>query len=85
MINAMHTIMAVAAELQYLIVLHLEIIAAQQLMKKVPVVQKYKIAFVLRKAIMEAKYKEILVEVKKGLFSEVKNEFPSELKKLVFE
>ena len=46
------------------------------------VAKKYKIVFVLQKEIAELRYKNILVEVKKGLFSEVCNEFPDEIKNM---
>lgn len=46
------------------------------------VTKKYKIVFVLQKEIAELKYKNVLVEVKKGLFSEVCNEFPDEIKNI---
>lgn len=47
---------------------------------------KYKIIFVLQKRIGEDKFKNILVEIKKGLFSEVCTEFPEELReKILFE
>ena len=45
--------------------------------------QKYKIVFVFQKGIMEPKYKNLLVEVKKGLFAQVYSEFPDELKELI--
>lgn len=44
------------------------------------VAKKYRIVFVLQKEIVELKYKHILVEAKKGLFAEVCNEFPDEIK-----
>ena len=47
------------------------------------VTQKYKIIFVLQKYIKEAKYKQILVEIKKGLFAELYYEFPEEIKELI--
>ena len=43
------------------------------------VAKKYKIVFVLQKSIAESKYKNILVEAKKGLFSEVCNELPDDI------
>ncbi len=46
------------------------------------VTQKYKIVFVLQKEIINAKYKELLVEVKKGLFAEVYKEMPDDIKNL---
>lgn len=45
--------------------------------------KKYKIVFVLQKRIVEEKYKSILVEVKRGLFSEVYDEFPKGLKEII--
>lgn len=44
------------------------------------VTNKYKIIFVLRRKTSEERYADVLVEVKAGLFSEVYNEFPDELK-----
>ncbi len=46
------------------------------------VTKKYKIVFVLQKKIKEATYKDVFIEVKKGLFSEIYGEFPEELKKI---
>lgn len=45
--------------------------------------QKYKIVFVLEKRTGEEKYKRVLAEVKKGLFEELHNEFPEEIKDLI--
>lgn len=46
------------------------------------VAKKYKIVFVLQKEIAEVKYNKILAEVKNGLFSEVCNELPDEIKNM---
>ena len=46
------------------------------------VAKKYKIIFVLQKEIAELKYNKILAEVKNGLFSEVCNELPDEIKNM---
>lgn len=46
------------------------------------VTKKYKIIFVLRKKIGEKIFKDILTEVKNGLFSEIYAEFPNELKQM---
>lgn len=45
--------------------------------------KKYKIVFVLQKEIMETKYKNIFAEAKKGLFTEIYEEFPNELKAML--
>lgn len=45
--------------------------------------QKYKVIFVLQKNTMEKKYKQILVEIKKGLFEELYNELPKGIKELI--
>lgn len=45
--------------------------------------KKYKIVFVLKKAIPDLKYKEIFVEAKKGLFQDIYYEFPNELKAMI--
>ena len=47
------------------------------------VTKKYKIVFVLQKKVKEEKYKNILVEVKKGLFKKIYNEFPEKNKDLI--
>lgn len=44
---------------------------------------KYKIVFVLQKKIIETKYEKVLVELKKGLLSEVYDELPDELKEML--
>lgn len=46
------------------------------------VAKKYKIVFVLQKEIAEVKYNKILAEVKNGLFSEVCDELPDEIKNM---
>lgn len=45
--------------------------------------KKYRVIFVLQKEITEKKYKNILTEAKKGLFLQVKDEFPDKLKGLL--
>lgn len=45
--------------------------------------QKYKIVFVLEKKSGDEKYTQILAEVKKGLFNELKDDFPDEIKNLI--
>ena len=45
--------------------------------------QKYKIIFVLQKKKNEEKYSNVLAEVKKGLFEELKNDFPERIKRLI--
>ena len=47
------------------------------------VTQKHKIVFVLQKSSKEEKYQHLLVEIKKGLFAEVYNELPNEIKRLI--
>lgn len=47
------------------------------------VTQKYKIVFVLEKKMKEEKYMHILTEVKKGLFDELYDDLPSEIKELI--
>lgn len=47
------------------------------------VTRKYKIIFVLIKKTGEEKYRKILMEIKKGLFGQVYNEFSEELKNVV--
>ena len=47
------------------------------------VTQKYKIIFVLQKKVNEEKYKQLLVEIKKGLFEELYNQFSEEIKELI--
>lgn len=49
------------------------------------VTQKHKKAFVLQKCSEEEKYEQLLVEIKKGLFAEVYNELPQEIKMLIQE
>lgn len=46
------------------------------------VAKKYRIVFVLQKRISDLKFETVLTEVKRGLFLEVYEEFPAELKKL---
>lgn len=43
----------------------------------------YRVAFVLEKEIEDDKYNHVLVEVKKGLFKELYDDFPEEIKSLV--
>lgn len=43
--------------------------------------QKYKIVFVLKKAKTESKFRDVLMEAKKGLFKEQYAELPEELRK----
>ena len=43
--------------------------------------QKYKIVFVLKKRKTESKFREVLMEVKKGLFEEQYDALPEELRK----
>ena len=45
--------------------------------------KKYRIVLVLKKKKNEKKYRDILVEVKNGLYSEVYEEFPDELKECI--
>ena len=45
--------------------------------------EKYRIVFVLERNRHDKKYKKILTEVKKGLFNEMYNEFPEEIKTLI--
>lgn len=47
------------------------------------VTKKYKIVFVFEKKIGEDKYKQILTEIKKGLFEKLYNEFPKEIIDLI--
>ena len=47
------------------------------------VTQTYKIVFVLEKKTKEEKYKNVLMEIKKGLFNELYSEFPEEIKELI--
>ena len=42
--------------------------------------KKYKIVFVLQKKIGEEKYQDILSEIKQGLFFEIYNELPDDIK-----
>ena len=44
--------------------------------------KRYKIVFVFQKEISDEKYKGILVEVKKGIFLEICNELPDEIKNM---
>lgn len=45
--------------------------------------QKYRVVFVLEKKIGEEKYKKILAEVKSGLFGELYDGFPDDIKELI--
>ena len=45
--------------------------------------QKYKIVFVLEKKTEEEKFRKVLMEVKKGLFEELFEEFPEEVKGMI--
>jgi len=47
------------------------------------VTKKYKIIFVLEKNLYDEKYNKILVEIKKGLFREVYDDFPDDVKSLI--
>ena len=47
------------------------------------VTQKHKIVFVLQKSSKKEKYEQLLVEIKNGLFAEVYNELPKEIKMLI--
>ena len=46
--------------------------------------QKYKIVFVLQKRTGEEKFRNVLMEVKKGLFQELYDELPEEIKNITF-
>ena len=45
--------------------------------------QKYKIVFILEKKMKEDKFSNVLMEIKKGLFNELYDELPEDLKKII--
>ena len=47
------------------------------------VAQKYKIVFVLEKKTEEDKFQSVLMEVKKGLFEELFDDLPTEIKSVI--